>query len=548
MGRWQHRLAPLDGCRWIETRVALEVLSGQLWIGSMSKGLLSSLRSHAEALGDAIAVEVKGKQLDYRTLGRRSDDVAGALRASAIAPGARVAILAKSSVEFFAFLIGAMKAGAVPVPINWRLAPSEVRNVIDDSQAELLAMGEEFFPKFGEAAEASPRLRRIILLPSGGSTTAQEHPCWNEWLDASRGQVLPKLAEEAQDIVLQIYTSGTTGSPKGVMMSRAGFDAYLGSLATAANFTESSISLSTMPLFHIGGTGWCLAGMHRGARVLLMQDVDPDLILGAIDTHSVTHLIAVPTVVQMLLQSPDLQRRDFASLSRIYYGGGPMTESILQRALDVFGCEFVQGYGMTECGLITVLAPEYHSEARPLLRSCGLPLDNTKIRLVDPETLADVPVGNVGEIWVDSPNNMAGYWGQPETTRQTLVDGIWLRTGDCARRDENGFLFLQDRLKDMIITGGENVYPAEVENVLMAHPGVIECAVIGVPSEKWVETVKAVIVTKPGVSPDAREFISFCKSRLAGYKCPTIIAFVDNLPKGPSGKVLKYRLKEMHSG
>ncbi len=274
-----------------------------------------------------------------------------------------------------------------------------------------------------------------------------------------------------------------------------------------------------------------------------MQDVDPDLILKTLDARSVTHLIAVPTVIQMLLQSPELQRGHYDSLSCLYYGGGPMTEFILQKALDAFGCEFVQGYGMTECGLITVLPPEHHTGTGKLLRSCGLPLPNTDVRLVDPETLTDVPAGTIGEIWVNSPIILTGYWQQPEITGQTIVDGGWLRTGDCAFRDEKGFLFLQDRLKDMIITGGENVYPAEVENALIAHPGVMECAVVGVPSEKWVETVKAVIVRSPGASRDAQEYISFCKSRLAGYKCPTSVEFVENLPKTPSGKIMKFRLK-----
>lgn len=495
-----------------------------------------------------IAIDVQGKRLDYRTLDQRSDDVAKALHASGAGTGARVAILAKSCVEFFEFLIGAMKAGFVPVPINWRLAPAEVQVILDDSEAELLVLGEEFDQKFDTIAEQSSGLRSIVGLPVVESATTRRGLCWNDWLKSTAGHALPTPSEDPEGIVLQIYTSGTTGSPKGVMISRAGLDAYLASVADAARFTNRSISLSTMPLFHIGGTGWCLAGMSRGATVLLMQDVDPDRILKTIDMCSVTHLIAVPTVVQMLLQSPELTRGNFKSLSRLYYGGGPMTEAILQKALDAFGCEFVQGYGMTECGLITVLAPECHIGASALLRSCGVPLANTVIRLVDPETLADVHIGEVGEIWVHSPNVMTGYWKQKESTEKTIVDGLWLRTGDCAYRDENGFLFLQDRLKDMIITGGENVYPVEVENALMAHPGVRECAVIGVPSEKWVETVKAVIVTEPGVSRDAQEFISFCKARLAGYKCPTSIDFVQEIPKTSSGKVMKFRLKEMHSG
>jgi len=331
------------------------------------------------------------------------------------------------------------------------------------------------------------------------------------------------------------------------MTSSAGFLSYLQSLSSIAHFTSQSVSLSTMPLFHIGGIGWTFAGLYGGATVLLLRDVDPDLILGMVASRKVTNLIAVPSVIQMLLQSPMLLSTEFDSLRYLYYGGGPMTEHILRRALDAFACEFIQGFGMTECPLISALGPDDHALGRDLLRSCGRPIPGTTVRLVDPATGREVARGSVGEIWVQSPQACAGYWKKPELTKETLVDGVWLRTGDAAHCNSEGFLFMHDRLKDMIVSGGENVYPAEVENVLITHPDVAECAVIGVPSEKWIETVKAIVVPVPGSTATADLFIAYCKARLAGYKCPTSVDFVDSLPRTPSGKVIKQQLRDRYS-
>jgi long-chain acyl-CoA synthetase len=350
-----------------------------------------------------------------------------------------------------------------------------------------------------------------------------------------------------ETVVLQIYTSGTTGAPKGVMTSSAGFLSYLESLSSVARFDSSSVSLSTLPLFHIGGAGWALAGLYCGATVLLLRDADPDLILGTIASRKVTHLIAVPSVVQRLLQSTHLPTTEVGSLRYLYYGGGPMTEPILRKALDAFNCDFIQGFGMTECPLIAALEPQNHAPERNLLRSCGRAIPGTRVRLVDPETGRDAAPGSVGEIWVQSPQVFAGYWKQPEITAQTLADGIWLRTGDAAYCNADGFLFLQDRLKDMIVSGGENVYSAEVENVLTGHPDVAECAVIGVSSERWTETVKAIVVPVPGSTVSADRLIAYCKSRLAGYKCPTSVAFVAALPRTPSGKVIKHELRKRYA-
>lgn len=505
----------------------------------MINDLAAVLGKHAVRLGDKSAVECGEQKISYRQLDDRSTAFARNLHHAGISSGARVAFLGKSCIEYFEFLIGAMKAGAVPVPINWRLAPPEILAILEDCEAELLVLSSEFVDKVEQAVSDIANLRIIISLDGDCL-----YPSWSAWLSRGKDQTASEPAGDAGRVALQIYTSGTTGRPKGVMTTAGAFLSYLATLSDVASLRETSVTLSTMPLFHIGGTGWAMAGLFSGATVILLRDVDPDEILRIVEAHKVTNLIAVPSVVQMLLQSARLDRTDFSSLSYIYYGGGPMTEAILRKAINSFDCEFTQGFGMSECPLIASLAPEFHSPQSKLLRSFGRPVEGTQVKLVDPETGQEVPQGRIGEIWVKSPQVCAGYWKQPDTTRETIVADGWLRTGDAALRDEDGFLYMQDRLKDMIVSGGENVYPAEVENALMSHPDVRECAVIGVASEKWIETVKAVIVPADGTNPTAEDLITHCKARLAGYKCPTIVEFTHSLPRNPAGKILKYELRQ----
>jgi long-chain acyl-CoA synthetase len=281
---------------------------------------------------------------------------------------------------------------------------------------------------------------------------------------------------------------------------------------------------------------------------VLVRDVDPVALLRLIERHRVTHTFLVPAVVQMLADSPALSGADLSSLRRIAYGAAPMGETQLLTAIALFGCDFMGVYGMTEtAGSVTALAPGDHDPGGPragLLRSVGRPVPWLEIRVVDPATGTDAPVGGVGEIWVRSGQNTVGYWGQPALTAEALVEGGWLRTGDAAYLDAEGYLYMHDRMKDMVVSGGENVYPAEVENVLYAHPEVLEAAVIGVPSERWGETVKAIVVRRPGATLDAAGLIAFARDRLAHYKCPTTVDFADELPRNASGKVLKKVLRE----
>ncbi|CAB4933653.1 unannotated protein [freshwater metagenome] len=309
-----------------------------------------------------------------------------------------------------------------------------------------------------------------------------------------------------------------------------------------------TVNLVPSPLFHIGGAGYSLTALGQGGHTVLVRDMDPTAVLGLIERHRVTHTFLVPAVVQMLAESPALPGTDISSLRRIAYGAAPMGETQLLTAIGLFGCDFMGVYGMTEtAGSVVSLQPEDHDPggARAhLLRSVGKPLPWLELRVVDPATGEDAPVGGVGEIWVRSGQNTVGYWGQPGLTGEALVGDGWLRTGDAAYLDAEGYVYMHDRIKDMVVSGGENVYPAEVENVLYAHPDVLEAAVIGVPSDRWGETVKAVVVRRPGTTLDEPGLIAFVRDRLAHYKCPTSVDFADELPRNASGKVLKKVLRD----
>jgi long-chain acyl-CoA synthetase len=504
------------------------------------------LARHLEQRPDAVALYSPSGELTFEELEKRSNQVAHALKTSGIEPADRVAYLGKNVPEYLELFLGAAKAGAIVVPLNWRLAVPELDAIIADATPKILVAEHESAAKAVALNPGNGSLK-IVTVNDGQeftpapSTSTQTYTAWL--------QIQPTLAVDVDvdpgSVVLLVYTSGTTGRPKGVMNTHDALERHFEVLAEAAAMTAGGVSLCTLPAFHIGGTSWSLAGLWAGCETIIFREVDPAQILQTIGARRTTTMIAVPAVIQMLLESDALGQTDFSSLDRLYYGGGPISPAVLGRALDRFDCEFVQGFGMTECALVTTLEPGFHSTEN-LLLSCGLPVPDTEVRIVDSATCTDVAVGEVGEMWVRSPRVMAGYWNQPDATSRALTDDGWLRTGDAARIDGAGFYYIQDRIKDMIVTGGENVYSAEVENALMAHPFVAECAVIGVPSQRWTETVKAFVVLRPGSDANENDLIDFCRERLARYKCPTSVAFEDSLPRTPAGKLRKYELRSRH--
>jgi acyl-CoA synthetase (AMP-forming)/AMP-acid ligase II len=349
------------------------------------------------------------------------------------------------------------------------------------------------------------------------------------------------------DCFLQLYTSGTTGWPKGAMLTQRSMTAHTRVVAPAYAMDESTSNIVAMPLFHVGGTSWALGSMGVGGRTIIVRNVIPGALLDLIESRAATHAFFVPAVVDMLLADPDRARSALRSLKVLAYGGSPMPAPLMERTLNVLpATPLYSVYGMTEIsGVFCVLGPDEHRDQRRsyLRASAGRPMPGNEVRVADPAAGADVPPGEVGEFWVRSEQVMAGYWNMPEATREAIAPGGWLRTGDAGRIDDDGYLYIEDRVKDMIISGGENVYPAEVERVLRQYPDVAEVAVIGVPDERWGETVKAVVVPAEGAAPDEAALIAFTRDRLAHYKCPTSVSVVSALPRNATGKVLKRQLR-----
>jgi long-chain acyl-CoA synthetase len=472
---------------------------------------------------------------------QRTSRVANGLAAESVHAQDRVAFIDKNGPVYFEVLFGCAKLNAVNVAVNWRLAPPEMVYIINDAGAKVLFVGPEFSDHLQQIEDQLETVTKVVMLDGGD----EKHERYEAWL-ARQPAGDPGVVAEAGDVAMQLYTSGTTGLPKGVMLTNENFS-VLPVLAAAMAVESSSVNMIAMPLFHIGGSGWALLGLVQGAHSVIVRDIDPGAILKILEEHAVTHTFVVPAVIMLLLATPAVSSTDFAALQVVTYGASPITEKVLVQALRTFNCDFGQLYGLTETtGAITHLRPNEHDPEGPhagWLRSCGRPFPHVELRIVDPESGADTPVGEVGELWTRSVQNMKGYWRKPEETARTITEDGWLRTGDAGYVDADGFVYLYDRVKDMIVSGGENIYPAEIENVLMAHPAVADVAVIGVPSEQWGEAVKAIVVNVPNADLGERELIDFARERLAHYKCPTSVDFTDALPRNPTGKLLKRELR-----
>jgi long-chain acyl-CoA synthetase len=481
-----------------------------------------------------------GAVLTYADLDRRSSQVANALAARGVGSGDRVAILAPNGPVFFEAAFGAGKIGAALVGLNWRLAAPEIETILADAAPAILILDAELEHLVTEAARSALGPEAILV-----------NEAWDRAV-ADASTVDPLVATGPDDVAFILYTSGTTGEPKGAQLTNLNMAHSAWISGYAYGFSEQSTNLVAMPLFHVGGMGYGLSAFFHGGHTVLVRDADPQRLVDVMAAHRVTHIFLVPAVIQMVLALDGVDEADLSSLELLVYGASPISDAVLRRAIEVFGCQFLQAYGMTEtAGTIVTLPADDHDPGGPrsgLLRSCGRPLPWVELRLVDPKSMAsgsptDAVVGEVGEIWTRSAQNTVGYRNKADATAEAITPDGWLRTGDAAYADADGYLYLYDRFKDMIVSGAENVYPAEVENVLADHPGVAEVAVIGVPDERWGETVKAVVVPRPGVAIDSAELIELSHSRLARYKAPTSVDFIDALPRNASGKVLKTALR-----
>jgi len=478
-----------------------------------------------------------GRVVTYAQLDSRSNRIANTLVVAGIPPGSHVGFLGKNSAAFFEIWVGVNKAGSALTPLNWRSAAAELVEVVQDAKIPLIFAGRDF-------TELAERVRQA----TGTTVHVIPEDELEQWISsadsADPGIVVPDSAT-----ALVGYTSGTTAAPKGAPITHGALMNWFRAAETepSVNWDPDDIGLMVMPNFHLAGTLVSLPALYHGATLATLPAFEPTAFIFAVAQHKPTVTCLVPTALQMLLDHKSGQPTDFSSLRRILYAGSPIGQHTLRQALDAFGCDFVQFYGTTETFIITLLRPEQHRLDNPdLLKSCGQPMPGVELRIVDANG-RDLPAGEAGEVLVRSPWMFSGYWNKPDATAAAIIDG-WYHTGDGGIRDQDGNLFLVDRLKDMIVSGGENIYSAEVVRALAAHPSVQSVAVVGAPDEKWGERVVAFVVPYPDAPVDVSDLVSHCRDIIAGYKVPKEIHLTDALPQTASGKVQKAALRQQLRG
>ncbi len=499
-------------------------------------------RFHAVNSPTDTALFYEGCRTSFAQLDQFASQVANGLKAEGIELQGNVAWLDLNSEMFFELLFGCAKANTVICPINWRLAGPEIVYILNDAEAHILFVGERFLDLIESISDQLVHVRKIVSI-SG------EHPEWEEYVSWRDKQSVedPHRKTSPTDAAIQMYTSGTTGHPKGVLLSCG---ALLESTLDDSDgmdwnrWDANDVSLLVMPCFHIAGLRWGVMGLLPGATTVILPEFDPVRIIEAISARKVTKLFLVPSALRLVLLASQEMATDFSSLQYLWYGASPIPLDLLREAIDAFQCEFVQTYGLTETAAQTTYLPpsDHDPDGNERMKSAGKALPNIQIQIIS-ESGALLAPRKIGEICISSPANMIGYWKLPEATAKTIVDG-WVHTGDAGYMDEDGYVYIHDRIKDMVVSGGENVYPAEVESAIYGHPAVADVAVIGVPDEKWGEAVKAIVVLKTGVTCAAEELIAYTKEHIAAYKAPKSIDFIDALPMNPSGKVLKTELRK----
>jgi acyl-CoA synthetase (AMP-forming)/AMP-acid ligase II len=487
-----------------------------------------------------------GRQISYAEAQSATRRIAGRLRQAGLAPGERIAVLAKNGLKYVLLFYAASRAGLTLVPLNTRLAPEEWAFILADAQPRVLLVGSPFVSSVEALADLPAQL--ITFETSGVPSPGWQ--AFETWLMSAEANDQPDVGPDEDRDVLQLYTSATTGRPKGAVLTQRAVCANIDQIGEAIATPPGERSLVVAPLFHAAVVPSTFAPLARGGSVVIHPDFRARDVLRSIAEEHIGYAVLVPAMLQLCLAEVHTEQR-FEALRLVYYGSSPIAEPTLRQAIASFGCGFMQSYGMTEATQsVTFLTPADHLrglDGRPeLLQSAGRPAHATEIRVVDPDD-RPLPVDVPGEIVVRGPQLMRGYWNQPAATTETLRNG-WLHTGDIGTLDAGGFLTIRDRLKDMIVSGGENVYPRAIEDVLMRHATVADAAVIGIPDPRWGEAVKAVIVARPGTTPTADELIAHCRQYVGGFELPRSVDFVETLPRNAAGKVLKRVLRESYWG
>jgi len=498
---------------------------------------------HARERPDAVFAEFEDQTTSYAEAAARTRRIGNGLCELGLAIGDRVGLLAKNRLDYALFYYAAARAGVVPVPLNYRLAPPELAYILDDARTRALFATPDLAANIAPVRGELSRVEHWFAM--GGEADGWES--YEDWAGAQSDGPVDREIDDEFDLY-QMYTSGTTGRPKGAVIQHRAVSANIQQIQLGMNLRAGDTTLIVAPLYHAAAGIVTFASTAAGGSLLIHEDFAPHAAVDAMSQQAVTHALLVPAMLQACLVGvPDVAERSYDALRSIVYGASPIAAETLRQGLEVFGCEFMQGYGMTETtAVLTNLLAADHVRAlrdRPdLLLSAGRAVLGTEVRIVD-ESDQPLPNGEVGEIVARGPQLMRCYWNRAEASKEALRGG-WMHTGDAGVLDDDGYLFIQDRVKDMIVSGGENIYPREVEDALYAHPAVAEAAVIGIPDEQWGEAVKAVVVLKAGATATADELIDFCRGRLAGYKRPRSVDWSDELPRNPSGKVLKRELRD----
>jgi acyl-CoA synthetase (AMP-forming)/AMP-acid ligase II len=488
---------------------------------------------------DAVALTFGGRHWTWAEFAQRVRRNAAAQRAAGLAPGDRLAVLDLNHPSCLELTLACAQTGTANAVVNFRLAPPEIIYVINDSKARLLFVGPEFANVVEKVRDQLPTVERVIRV--GGADDQYE-----AWLAAQAPDTRVHRAAPI-DCFVQLYTSGTTGFPKGAMLTHRGMLAHARNVAADFDLGPNSRVQIAMPLFHVGGTSYALVAFSAGARMLMMRVPDPAAALEMLEAERITHTFYVPALMAAMTQVPGVAARDYSALTSLSYGASPMPLPVMRASLALFPGVMHQVYGMTEqSGVVSSLGPADHADPTVAHRlvSAGKPIHGVEIEVRDPSSGKAVPTGEPGEIWVRSEQVMGGYWGQPQATAATVMADGWMRSGDGGHIDADGYVYVTDRIKDMIISGGENIYPAEIERVLAEHPTLSDVAVIGVPDERWGEVPKAVVVAAPGATVEPEQLLAYCREHLASFKCPKSVDVVAALPRNPTGKILKKDLRK----